>query len=401
MPHEKPVNAPTANETELRDDARCGSGIWINEDHPNNRAIKIPGKRQSNQIAEIVAILIALQQTALYAIEGLTKNLPEWENRGWIDVKNTYHLRKRSAQTSFIWVKGHNGHHGNEQADRLANEGANKQNEDIIDLSVPDEFNLQGAALRKTTNNLDITRYAIQTLTGHLEEDATIWKGCRNKDLPRKIQQFLYKAIHGAYRIGEYWSNIPTYEHRAKCSHCQVEIETLEHIMLECPNNVRTMIWNLASNLWPEKYSEWPQITIGTIMGCGNINKIPLNEQNEENPTEQQNEKQKGTTRLLRILISESAHLIWALRCDRTINGVQHSEQSIIKRWMTTINKRLQTDRITAKTIIRKEKYRNLVTSTWSDVITTNTNHNKNWAIALEVLVGIIPPRPSTNEAPR
>ncbi|KAG1818841.1 ribonuclease H-like domain-containing protein, partial [Suillus variegatus] len=303
-----------------------------------NRAIKIPGKRQSNQLAEIAAILIALQQTApyipitivtdsKYAIEGLTKNLPDWENRGWINVENseylkatTYHLRKRSAQTSFIWVKGHNGHHGNEQADCLANEGANKPNEDMIDLSVPDKFNLQGAALseitqaqaykgictkiktkprRKTTNNLDITRYAIQTLTRHLEEDATIWKGCRNKDLPCKIQQFLYKAIHGAYRIGEYWSNITTYEHRAKCSHCQAEIKTLEHIMIECPNNARTTIWNLTSNLWPAKYGEWPQITIGTIMGCGNINKIPLNGQNEENPAEQRNNKQKGTTRLL------------------------------------------------------------------------------------------------------
>ncbi|KAG0693370.1 RnaseH-domain-containing protein [Suillus ampliporus] len=343
------------------------------------RTIKIPGKRQSNQIAEIAAILIALQQMApyipitfvtdsRYAIEGLTKNLPEWENRGWIDIENSeylkataYHLRKRSAQTSFIWVKGHNGHHSNEQADRLANEGANKPNEDMIDLS--------------TTNNLDITRYTIQTLTGHLEEDAMIWKGCRNKDLPRKTQQFPYKAIHGAYRIGEYWSNIPTYKHQAKCSHCQAEIETLEHIMIECPNSARTTIWNLASNLWPAKYGEWPQITIGTVIGC--------------------------IMRLLRILISESAHLIWVLRCDRTINGVQHSEQSITKRWMTILNKRLQTDRITAKTIIRKEKYRNLVTSTWSDVITTNTNHNKNWAIALEVLVGIIPPRPSTNEAPR
>ncbi|KAG1818842.1 hypothetical protein EV424DRAFT_1272943, partial [Suillus variegatus] len=69
------------------------------------------------------------------------------------------------------------------------------------------------------------------------------------------------------------------------------------------------------------------------------------------------------------ILISESAHLIWVLRCDRTINRVQHSEQSITKRWSTIMNKRLQTDRITAKIIIRKDKYKNLVTSTWSDVI--------------------------------
>jgi hypothetical protein len=171
--------------------------------------------------------------------------------------------------------------------------------------------------------------------------------------------------------------------------------------MTECPNETRTTIWNLAENLWPEKYGEWPQITIGTIMGCGNINALPNNRQENDPQEEQQEKGKKGAMRLLRILISESAHLIWVLRCDRTINGTKHSEQSINKRWITTLNKRLQTDRITAKMIIRKDKYKKLVTSTWSDVITKDTNYNNNWATALEVLVGITLPRPSTNEAPR
>jgi len=49
-----------------------------------------------------------------YAIEGLTTHLPEWENRGWIGVKNipffrraAYLIRRRTAPTSFQWVKGH------------------------------------------------------------------------------------------------------------------------------------------------------------------------------------------------------------------------------------------------------------------------------------------------------
>jgi hypothetical protein len=306
--------------------------------------------------------------------------------------------------------------------DKLANKGANKQEDNKIDLSIPDEFNLQGVALltitqasayrgicakikltprRTMTNSLDITRYVIQNLTGNLEEDATIWKGCRNTDLPHKIQQFLYKALHGAYCIGEYWSNIPTLEHRVMCSHCKTETETFEHIMTECPNIAHTTIWNLAKNLWPAKYGEWPQITMGTIMGCGNISTIPQNRQENNNQEEQKQNEKKGAMRLLRILISELAHLIWVLRCDRTINGAQHSKQSINKCWITTLNKRLQTDRITAKLIIRKDKYKKLVTDTWSDVISTDTNYNKNWAITLEVLVGISLPRTSTNEAPR
>lgn len=174
--------------------------------------------------------------------------------------------------------------------------------------------------------------------------------------------------------------------------------------MIECTNNARTKIWSLAENLWPEKYGEWPQIRIGTILGCGSIMTTPLNRSNNENQNQNEQhhlDQNQGANRLLRILISESSHLIWVLRCDRTINGTQHSEESITKCWYTTINKRLQLDRITAKKIKRTEKYKNIVTNTWSDIITTNTQYNKNWATALEVLVGIIPPRPSTTEVPR
>jgi ribonuclease HI len=428
--------------------ARSGSGIWVSAENERNKKIRIPGHQQSNQIAEITAILVALQQTepyipitfitdSKYAIDGLTKHIDQWEDKGWIDIANSeylkatlYHLRKRSAQTSFIWTKGHNGNQGNEQADRLALEGVNKLTEDQLDLSIPDEWNLQGAKIssisqslaykgikkqnetknpprRATTSNLDIARYAIQEITGNLEHDSAIWTGCRNKDIQKTIRQFLFKAIHRAYHIGEYWLNIPNYEHRAKCATCHAEIESLEHILLECPNNPQKTIWKLTKDIWPTKLGAWPRIKLGTILGCGNLQlKKQIPEERDPNEREdndnEANNKTKGAARLLRILISESAYLIWIIRCDSTINEKTYTTDNIIKRWTNRINNRLQLDRISAKKIIRTKQFTKLVTHTWENIIQTNPNNQiqKDWATALEVLVGIRPPRPSTTEAP-
>ena len=100
------------------------------------------------------------------------------------------------ASTNFKWVKGHQGTLGNEQADKLANQGAKKTEADQIDTMVPENFNTTGICLstltqklayqtiqnkrkdqlypQQTLINLDITRYATQDITGHLETDATL-----------------------------------------------------------------------------------------------------------------------------------------------------------------------------------------------------------------------------------
>ena len=107
--------------------ARCGSGVWFNDANPRNRAMRIPGDPQSNQVGEIAAIIAALEVVppyqpikiltdSKYVIEGLTTHLESWENDGWIGIKNASLFRKaahlmryRSARTTMKWVKGHNG----------------------------------------------------------------------------------------------------------------------------------------------------------------------------------------------------------------------------------------------------------------------------------------------------
>jgi hypothetical protein len=167
--------------------------------------------------------------------------------------------------------------------------------------------------------------------------------GCRHKDLSKKIRQFIFKAMHSAHRIGTYWTNIPTYEHRARCTHCNADNESMEHILTDCPQNANSLIWSLARSTWPTKHGAWPQITLGMILGCGNISLTqsqPDNEQIHDIPEDHQNKQpKKGALQLLRILISESAHLIWVLRCEKTISGTDCSPQTITKHWISIINK--------------------------------------------------------------
>ncbi|KIK36157.1 hypothetical protein CY34DRAFT_94956 [Suillus luteus UH-Slu-Lm8-n1] len=249
-----------------------------------------------------------------------------------------------------------------------------------------------------------MTRYVIESTTSILETDESIWKSCRNKDFPKKIQMFLYKSMNNAYRIGEFWQQIPTFEHRANCHTCNEDTESMEHILMQCNNPTRKLIWDLAKKLWPAQHGQWPEPTIGRILGCGALT-IPQNPR-DRNESDIRSPKIQGASRLLRILISESAHLIWVLRCECTIKGQTHIDEIVTKRWINIINQRLQLDRAIAARKDRSKKTISQVRHTWEDIIQTNKSNNtevedSNWVTAQEVLVGIKLPRPSQTEVTR
>ena len=76
---------------------------------------------------------VILHTDSKYVLQGLTEWLPGWKKRGWKTadkkpVKNQDLWERLDAaaarhQVDWKWVKGHAGDPGNENADRLANQG--------------------------------------------------------------------------------------------------------------------------------------------------------------------------------------------------------------------------------------------------------------------------------------
>ena len=235
-----------------------------------------------------------------------------------------------------------------------------------------------------TTRNLQTTRDAIHAYCGNLETDESLWKGTRNPNIRTRIQQFLYKTLHGTQKIGRFWSNITEYENRQNCTICNVT-ESMEHILIHCAAIPTRTIWNLARNTWPHDPDLWPDISIGTIMGCGSL-AIP-----NANPLENAHPPRRireGKKRLLQILVSESAHLIWVLKCERVIQEHIHTANETYHRWLRAINMRLTSDKITATKIKRDEKSKKKVKSTWEHVLRKQGDLPDDWITSREVLVG-------------
>jgi ribonuclease HI len=175
---------------------------------------------------------------------------------------------------------------------------------------------------------LEIVQKDVEDSFGRYVSDVDIWNAVYAKDILPRMARFLWKGLHNAHRIGKYWTHIPECEDRAVCKDCN-EIEDLKHILVECRSPGCETVWKAAESLWLEKEAKWPAISLGTILGCG------LAEFRDD-----KGKPKRGTQRLYRILMSESAYLIWRLRNNRVISrdGVPATEDEIVNKWKFVIN---------------------------------------------------------------
>jgi len=228
---------------------------------------------------------------------------------------------------------------------------------------------------------LDCMRSTIEDLNGTPPKDESIWRNYRHPDIRHPIQSFLFRALHGSLHIGDFWRNIPNYDHHAFCPHCRDETENLDHILLKCPHRQANTIWELMKSAWLCSLGQWPGIHLGTILGCGSL-MLPSH-RDDCCPN-------RGKSRLLHIIISESAHLIWALCCENVIQGTVHMKESTTRRWLHKVNQLLTLDKYISKRWNKKPVTRDLVNETWLPLLLQQTPHlEQDWISNNEVLVGI------------
>ncbi|KAJ7809292.1 hypothetical protein B0H14DRAFT_3090931 [Mycena olivaceomarginata] len=212
------------------------------------------------------------------------------------------------------------------------------------------------------------TKCEAEELAGRTPTDAEIWTSLYHPDLTITTRDFLWKSL---------------------CQHCQVD-DNLDHIMTQCEAPGREILWNLAKKLWEMKGYQWPKISLGRVLACGFAEVEDAN-----------GKRDRGADRLYRILVSETAHLIWKLRCLRVIEwgsdpSRYFSEYEIHNRWLACINACLRTDIL----LTDRKKFGNRalnfkrVLNTWRCVLKDAENLADTKISESRVLVGIAPLRP-------
>ncbi|KZW01606.1 hypothetical protein EXIGLDRAFT_602731 [Exidia glandulosa HHB12029] len=249
-------------------------------------------------------------------------------------------------------------------------------------------------ARRRTEENIAKIKAAVRVQNERTPTEDQIWTATKAKLLARNVRNFIWKGIHGGHKIGSYFAHMPApWCDYAKCPLCGTS-EDLQHILFECTSPEATSIWQIAAAFMEPRIEQWPDLSVGAIMGCA-----LLEFRDEEGRTDD------GLTRVMRIVISESAFLIWKIRCERRIEHEDDQEKAptvdeITGRWHATINARISHDRhlTNKRRYKRKALDEDLVLETWEDLLEKPEGLPRNWIRHPGVLVGRGTTRPRGRE---
>ncbi|KAH9931415.1 uncharacterized protein B0H18DRAFT_1083451 [Fomitopsis serialis] len=202
-----------------------------------------------------------------------------------------------------------------------------------------------------------------------------IWTSLRHRDFSRAFAVFLWKVMHDGLKCGTYWDKIQGYEHRAQCGRCGLP-ETIQHILFDCEAVGQSLVWSIVGGIWKKKApdAEWRALTPADFLSVG-----------LKTWKDNKGRFRPGATRLWRIMISEAAHLIWKLRCERVIGHAEeddweHSQPLVWNKLQYVLNSRLAQD---VESVRRKYGDsaidRRLVLATWNRTLRDEPALPEDW----------------------
>jgi hypothetical protein len=413
--------------------ARAGAGIVFGQPGEGDRSIHVPKTLpQGEQTALYLAVALVaklvdrdddltVEMWSEKTRDEMTTKLANLEDQGYIG-----HPSKQAAQTAVANLRGRRGtttfaspNHNSANArwsaaETVAREatGPLHQNPTNLLFSVmlrPEPTTvLTGARLSSLTQktayqgvreikmrtyevrpratiSMERAQTEAEDAFGIVPTEEDVWKSMRHKDIKRDARHFLFRTMHDSYMVGSQWdrkSYPDEIRERKNCAHPECgEEETMEHILCHCKADGQEKVWSLAQAMWERKMPGgrmWPGI--GMILSSG------LARYSDKNDA-----RLYGHERLYRTLVSESAYLIWKIRCKRVIDtkSPHLRENEIEDLWFRTMNDKIEFD----FDLTNKRKYGNkalkkkVVLDTWEGMV-EQPDPAKDWKKSGGVLVG-------------
>jgi hypothetical protein len=83
-----------------------------------------------------------------------------------------------------------------------------------------------------------------EEVTGKQPTDKKLWSFIGSKTHTMKHKQFLWKITHDAYKVGQYWKNIPNHEEQEACG-CGAGdgIKSMRYILMVCQYPGQKELW--------------------------------------------------------------------------------------------------------------------------------------------------------------
>ncbi|MCG8431297.1 MAG: hypothetical protein MJA29_09010, partial [Candidatus Omnitrophica bacterium] len=207
------------------------------------------GTTCSNYEAEILALQTATQlvhqqfelgeknptNIVMFTDSKSTLQALETQENSHIDIENLTKeinnlLTSYDVHLTLQWVPGHTDVHGNEAADRLAKEGAKKEQP-----TKPCSMNTVRQVLRNDSKEEWLNRWATgftgRVMHKHMNRPK---RNDKINTLKREQQSLIFQLRTGHSKLNYHLNRInPTIP--ANCRNCPHPCETVEHVLFECP----------------------------------------------------------------------------------------------------------------------------------------------------------------------